>query len=185
MARLGRSREKQFANTLTYKLPSLGIQITLPADWKIAFEDVLGDDSIEALKAVFSSQAVWTSDTRSPIDASVDFTYTRRSEDVAKSGEDFGIFVLKELNAVSKKSKVHWQPRAMRRELGNAVEFSWAFEVEGHWPKVGVLLAYEVENARIALRVLCQKSGKATLWPLLSSIIEDFSQNSLLTETAD
>jgi tetratricopeptide (TPR) repeat protein len=180
VAMLARTREKHFSETLTYKIPSLGIQCVLPPDWKIDHEGVTGDGGIEAFAVIFSSQANWDKEMKQAADASADILYACRTEDLARTGEAFGLYWLHVMNQ-SRRRKMRWSATPSTRNLGKATERRWAFEINEPWPKKGILVTYELDNSRIKFGVMCQKCGETTWWPMLTSLVEEFGRQECMT----
>jgi len=170
---LSKIREKYFNNEIIYSIPSVGIKIFLPPDWKIGEEIAIGTANSMRISSVFSSQVSWDSVSKSPIDASIDFLYSSVKEDLGQDLEKYGLYWLNLRNAASDK-------RLSFKKVDSPYKFTkikclqWHLSISPPYPKRGKFLLFGTKDCRISLGLTYELCGENTLLPLLDSIEEKF-----------
>lgn len=178
-SRLAQVRQKVFNAHLTYRIVPANLTIVLPSDWKIDRDGAIGTTRLDMCAVVFASQLAWDEKTKTPSDASIDLIYTSRAEDLRQSGEAYGTSWLRQMNAAFRQ-RVTWDSEPVRDTLGKTVRLQWNFQVAGPWPKSGFMLVYELGNARIQLKMMCESCGRDKFWPLLCSVAARFSRENFV-----
>jgi tetratricopeptide (TPR) repeat protein len=174
-SRLAQMRDKVFDAQLTYRLPAHGIEVVLPPDWKIDRESCSELEDRGFLIAIFASPLTWDSTTKSPSDASVNLFYTTETEHLERDAQSFGLWRL-EKQQVGFRNKCTWQKDPIRTTLGAAALCEWQFEIQGPWPKTGMLLAFALPHARIFLHLMCEVCGRSTFWKTLETVGQEFRE---------
>jgi tetratricopeptide (TPR) repeat protein len=164
-------RQKEFGQKLIYSIPSLNIELCFPGDWKIDNEHFLGD----FLNVTFAPTATWDETAQCPYDASVNVIYSRLQGKTAGCVEALRTQMLTSKQFGKIESILAEGPKTIS-EITFCI---WNFKIAGSWPKEGILITFISPTCEILIHAMYQTCGKHIFEPVLTSVVETFTQNLL------
>ncbi|HBG77631.1 MAG TPA: hypothetical protein DDW84_02110 [Phycisphaerales bacterium] len=167
-------RQKEFGEKLTYRMPSFNIELFFPGDWKINNEEFSGD----FLNVIFAPTATWDETAQCPYDASVHVMYSTLQGKMSGGIEAAGAEMLKSTKKFGKIESTLIEGPKIINEITYSI---WEFKFAGSWPKEGFLITFVSPTYRILMHAMYQTCGKHIFKPILTDVIETFTQNLLHT----
>jgi tetratricopeptide (TPR) repeat protein len=167
-------RKKSFVPHLLYQIQSPDLSINLPLEWKIDREGAMGDESKFIIQVIFSSQVRWDSASKSPIDASIDFTCSSNDEEMSLNAESLGVRHFGRLNQIWP-GDLEWFLDMDSALLGKDVLCVWKFHTKRQWPKEGISIAAALPKARVHLNLMCEQAGAQMFRTELEAVGKNFT----------